>query len=218
MLSRLVSRRRGGTGDSQWIEVADLAAAFLLILALVTVFWPTPTPCDEIYKHLETAFCDKSKGSGQCILSRDDSVIIARFDSSQNVLFQVGEAAITPVFKKRLRDFFPKFMEVLGGLKDEIRKEIQEIGIEGHTSSEWGNIQGAGAYTRNMDLSQERASAVFKFVSGLPQAPDYPKWAKDIISPVGRSSSRLIFTSGKENKELSRRVEFRLLIPECRRE
>ena len=62
-----------------------------------------------------------------------------------------------------------------------------------------------------MALSQERASNVLHHVLETNLNGEYP-WVRKRLQAVGYSSSKIkVFDDGKENKQLSRRVEFRVV-------
>ena len=61
-----------------------------------------------------------------------------------------------------------------------------------------------------MELSQDRTRAVLEYALLLPQSLPHRVWAKEHITANGLSSSRLIYLNGREDKERSRRVEFRV--------
>ncbi len=89
---------------------------------------------------------------------------------------------------------------------------IEEIRIEGHTSSEWGRGTPENeAYFNNMALSQERTRAVLKFAIMLDAVQPFREWVFKNVTANGLSSSHTIRTrNGSENARASRRVEFRV--------
>jgi hypothetical protein len=67
-------------------------------------------------------------------------------------------AALKPQFARILDDFFPRYARILASQK--YRESIEEIRVEGHTSTIWAVISSADvAYFRNMELSQGRTEA-----------------------------------------------------------
>jgi outer membrane protein OmpA-like peptidoglycan-associated protein len=70
------------------------------------------------------------------------------------------------------------------------------------------------AYFLNMALSQARTRTVLDF--GLTRTaipPDMRDWARSLITANGLSSSRLrLRPDGTEDREASRRVEFRVVM------
>jgi outer membrane protein OmpA-like peptidoglycan-associated protein len=97
----------------------------------------------------------------------------------------------------------------------DFRDDIEEVRIEGHTSSEWATgTPPLDAYFFNMGLSQDRTRAVLEYgLTKTGAAKDTLTWAQQMITANGLSSSRIVSTpTGGEDKEGSRRVEFRVLM------
>ncbi len=109
-----------------------------------------------------------------------------------------------------LKEFFPRYLRILSGPK--YVKNITEIRIEGHTSSEWSEeVSQEEAYILNMELSQCRTRRVLQYVLQIPEITEKKDWLKQYLTANGLSSSKLIPNSdGTENKKESRRVEFRV--------
>ena len=128
-----------------------------------------------------------------------DSTLCVRFKEPK-FLFDNNQAVLKPEFKEILNDFYPRYIAILNEPK--YRDNIEEIRIEGHTDSN-------GEYFYNMKLSQDRTRAVLEYCMGLMK-DNQIEWAKKLITANGLSSSHPILSNGKENKELSRRVEFRV--------
>ena len=107
--------------------------------------------------------------------------------------FTQGEATVPNAFKNVLRDFFPRYVAIL--TKPEYRDGIAEIRIEGHTSSEWLlQVARDEAYINNMELSQNRARNVLRYVLqiGHPEVAQNREWLKKKLTANGLSSSQLI--------------------------
>lgn len=131
--------------------------------------------------------------------------------NNSDLLFSPGQATLRPHFQRFMRDFFPRYLSRL----QEFHDDIDEVRIEGHTSSDWtGANSPLDAYFRNMALSQERTREVLQF--GLTQtalAPQVRDWAQGRITANGLSSSRIRARSdGAEDRDASRRVEFRVVL------
>ncbi len=138
-----------------------------------------------------------------------DSISLAVRFREPEVLFAPGEAILEPEFQEILIDFFPRYLDVLMG--DGYRDHIEEVRIEGHTSSDWLGLEGLPAYEANMRLSQERTRSVLNFVVRLPRVQSaWEGWLRERLTANGLSSSRLVVTEGREDRERSRRVEFRV--------
>lgn len=129
-----------------------------------------------------------------------DSTLCIRFQEP-SMLFDEGQSLLKPKFKNILDDFFPRYIAVLS--RDEYRDNIEEIRIEGHTNSN-------GGYYSNMELSQDGTRAVLQYCFSL-MSDDLEEWLKGLVTANGLSSSHLILKmNGEEDKDLSRRVEFRV--------
>lgn len=129
-----------------------------------------------------------------------DSTLCIRFQEP-SMLFDEGMDVLKPKFKDILNDFFPRYIAVLS--RPQYKDNIEEIRIEGHTNTN-------GGYYSNMKLSQDRTRAVLQYCFSLMKEEDVV-WLKGLVTANGLSSSHLILTKeGEENKDLSRRVEFRV--------
>lgn len=128
-----------------------------------------------------------------------DSTLSIRFQEP-SMLFDEAQSDLKPKFKEILDDFFPRYISVLN--KSKYRDNIKEIRIEGHTNSN-------GDYFSNMELSQDRTRSVLQYCMGLMN-PEEREWLRGVITANGLSSSHLIYRNGVEDKDLSRRVEFRI--------
>ena len=65
------------------------------------------------------------------------------------------------------------------------KNHIQEIRIDGHTSSKWKDATVEEAFKNNMYLSQNRSLNVFFYLYDM--SPPYSNWAKDITTANGMS-------------------------------
>ena len=206
------------TGDEQWAPVSDLMAGLMLVFMFIAVIRTADfmeekesykEECQKIYWELNSL---KDDFEEEEVMLLEDMAI--RFPK---VRFRPGSYDIPDRYRQILVKFWPRYMKIVQSEK--YREDIREIRIEGHTSSEFIGAYGdKDAYYKNMALSQSRTREILKFVLGLPNSEEHFDWAKDHITANGLSSSRLIYnTEGKENKEESRRVEFRLLTEACRR-
>jgi outer membrane protein OmpA-like peptidoglycan-associated protein len=160
---------------------------------------------EKLYNDLQAEFRnDLPKWSAE--LDHDLSI---RFKEPE-VLFASGKAELSNRFKDILSDFFPRYLRILSG--PTYRQSIEEVRIEGHTSSDWiVATTPDNAYMLNMALSQERTRSVLQYVLFMPRSSDLQNWLIAHLTANGLSSSKLRFNSnGMENHEASRRVEFRV--------
>ena len=157
-------------------------------------------------------------------LTKDD--LLFRFNDPVT-LFERGSDALKPGFANIINDFFPRYLKVLS----QYQENIQEVRIEGHTSSEWSGAKNDDErYRLNKILSQKRANAVRNFSVDTVQfdkgsselRPEVASmvegtgvdgaWAEDKFQPYGMSYDNLILNpDGSENKKASRRVDFKIM-------
>ncbi|MDH2999147.1 cell envelope biogenesis protein OmpA [Pasteurellaceae bacterium LFhippo2] len=160
---------------------------------------------NKIYEALKAEF-DPNLDEWKAKIDKDTLTFIF---TDPEVLFKTGESSLQQRFKGTLNEFFPRYMKVI----DEYKVSISEVRVEGHTSSEWNlNSDEDSAYFENMRLSQDRTREVLYYIYNLSDVKKYRKWIKSNISAVGLSSSKVIQDSdGKEDKQSSKRVTFRII-------
>ena len=94
---------------------------------------------------------------------------------------------------------------------DKYRDEIEEVRIEGHTSTEWTRRSTPmESYFRNMELSQNRTRSTLHYIMSLDSMKKHENFMIEKVTANGLSYSKRIMINGKEDKKLSRRVEFRI--------
>jgi outer membrane protein OmpA-like peptidoglycan-associated protein len=206
--------------DSEWISVSDLMAGLMVIFLFIAIVFIRPVAEQnlkikeiartwqenetEIYDALVQEFSDDLPRWNAEI---EQDTLLIRFKSPE-VLFERGRAAIRREFSAILEDFFPRYVNVL----ERFRDSIDEVRIEGHTSSVWNHTTSQeDAYFLNMGLSQARTRAVLQKVFLLPDITEHRSWLQPLLTANGLSSSRpVILENGREDRERSRRVEFRI--------
>ncbi|MBF0118910.1 MAG: OmpA family protein [Desulfobacterales bacterium] len=162
---------------------------------------------NHLYEDLKSEF-EKDLSKWDAILDKKNLSI--RFKEPE-VLFESGKSSVKLKFKEILNDFFPRYINLL---YEKHKITIEEIRIEGHTSSEWSEqCSKEEAYFNNMKLSQDRTRTVLEFVLNTIKNNDLKiqEWARGNITANGLSYSKSILNSeGYEDKDASRRVEFRV--------
>jgi len=150
---------------------------------------------DSILIALETHFGDNLVDWGAEI---DPKTLSIRF--TKKSMFNQDESILKPEFKDVLNEFFPEYIKLLSLYKE----NIEEIRIEGHTSSE-------GEYFHNMKLSQDRSRTVLDYCFSL--VPEDEKlWMRETATANGLSFSHIIMNENQEeDRDRSRRVEFRVV-------
>jgi outer membrane protein OmpA-like peptidoglycan-associated protein len=139
----------------------------------------------------------------------DESDLSIRFEEP-DILFDTGRYELKQAFKSILDNFFPRYINILSS--EQYKGSIDEIRIEGHTSSSWnGSINDDDAYTKNMELSQSRTRTTLSYLLSLQAIQNEKHWLITHLTANGLSSSRLrLNQDGSENTILSQRVEFRV--------
>jgi outer membrane protein OmpA-like peptidoglycan-associated protein len=207
--------------ESHWLSVSDLMAGLMMVFLFVAIalMMDAFTERDKIkqvavaYQENQVAIFDSlneefGKDLEHWNAEIDEETLTFTFKSPK-VLFKVGEIDLSDKYKSLLIDFFPRYMAVL----EPYQKSINEVRIEGHTSSVWNSyVTDRIAYFNNMELSQGRTRSVLNFVFGMDKTKQYRNWIKSHVAAVGLSSSKPIYkNNGKEDRARSRRVSFRVI-------
>lgn len=206
--------------EEDWLSISDLMAGLMVIFLFIAITYIRPVLQSqdkikdivvawnnseiEIYRALEKEFKhDLAKWNAEL----DRETLTIRF-KAPDILFDQAQTALKPAFEAILADFFPRYIDVLSKFND----FIEEVRIEGHTSSEWSADSVAQeAYLKNMELSQARTRAVLGYVLQLAEIEARKSWVISNVTANGLSSSRLIYADdGMEDGVRSRRVEFRV--------
>jgi outer membrane protein OmpA-like peptidoglycan-associated protein len=208
-------------GD-HWLTVSDLMAGLMMVFLFIAIVFMRDTSIERdkikyvavAYQQNQVAIFDALNVEFENNLdlwkaSIDKETLSFQFNSPE-VLFDSGKSTLKQEFQYILIDFIPRYLSVL----NKYRQSIDEVRIEGHTSSEWGEATHPDdAYFFNMALSQNRTRSVLKYsYSDVGLKDEFKDWVKNSFSAVGLASSRIKTNlDGSENKELSRRVSFRVI-------
>ncbi|MDN3683195.1 OmpA family protein [Vibrio tapetis subsp. quintayensis] len=201
-----------------WLSISDLMAGLMMVFLFIAIVFMLKTQEESqkikdvavayqenqvaIYDALVDEFKDDIEEWGAEI---DRETLSFNF-KSPDVLFANNQTTLKPAYKKILNQFFPRYIEVL----KPFRNSIDEVRIEGHTSS--SGLRGSTkeqAYFYNMKLSQGRTRSVLQY--GYSLMPKESSWITSRVAAVGFSSSRLIKVDGIEDPDKSRRVSFRAI-------
>ena len=233
MLGNLFRAKERET-EEHWVSISDVMAGLMVIFLFIAISYMLNVRLknneiivykDEVerlldaYKNLQSALYEELSAEFEGTPTKKIQFRTAwrgyldretiRFKKP----FRQGDDTVPTAFKNVLRNFFPRYITIL--TKPEYRDEVAEIRIEGHTSSEWFDAVGVDvAYYNNMELSQDRARNVLQYVLEIrhPKITQNKEWIKKYLTANGLSSSKLIFdSSGNQNREASRRVEFRVV-------
>ncbi len=220
-----------GQDEDHWLAVSDVMAGLMVVFLFIAINYVlqregAPMALRErIYESLHKTF--ENDLERWCAKMEEDTLTVRfktiRFKTIQcetpQILFEKANPNLGKDFERILNDFCPRYFKELYKL----RESIYEIRIEGHASSEWGKVKSKDeAFIKNMYLSQERAHSVFVYCLGLGNRKEIEEWAqteewaqikewaRDYVTANGLSSSRALSKDGKEDRDESRRVEFRV--------
>jgi len=209
-------------GDNNWQSISDLMSALMMIFLFISVAYMLQVQHEknritevaetyskfqrELHEDLTVEFeidLEKWKAS----LEKDNTI---RFYAPE-VLFEAGSSDIKPLFKEILNDFFPRYIDIL--YSEKYKDDIDEIRIEGHTSSEWETAKSfQDRYLANLSLSQVRSFEVLKYCIVNMKSEEKKEWLKGILRANGLSFAKIVTKQdGTEDKIKSRRVEFKVI-------
>jgi outer membrane protein OmpA-like peptidoglycan-associated protein len=207
--------------EEHWLSVSDLMSGLMIVFLFIAITYMRTiqqenTKMREVavaYQENQAAIYDALMKEFKDDLNKwnatiDQETLSFEFNSP-DVLFDNGETNIKDNFKIILNDFFPRYINQL----KPFRASINEIRLEGHTSSSWGtNLPETDAYFNNMALSQGRTRSVLQYIYQLPKVDAEQKWIKRNVAAVGFSSARPILKENNiEDSNASRRVTFRVI-------
>lgn len=228
--------KRGDDGE-HWLTVSDLMSGLMVIFLFVAVTYLQPlasqaeklrdsnsdlSAARERIRDIVVAFSEDEEKIAQ-ELERELAADLPRWGAeldrptltirfrAPDLLFEQGEARLTAQFRRLLEEFLPRYLSILHSNA----QSIEEVRIEGHTSSEWRGAAGAtDAFFRNMDLSQQRTRAVLEVILTARGLEAFRGWAQRTVTANGMSSARPVMRAGVswvEDPDRSRRVEFRVV-------
>ncbi len=202
------------------MSVSDLMAGLMMVFLFIAVLFMVKIEhekraIEEIavtYNDYKQALNDALWGEFGNDLEKWNATILAdntiRFKGPE-VLFATGSSELTPHFKNILDNFFLRYVRLLA--REEFKSNIDEVRIEGHTSSVWEDAKTLeDRYLKNADLSQTRSFAVLTHCFQLSAIAVHKEWLTKILRANGLAFAKLITENGVEDRDSSRRVEFRV--------
>ncbi len=206
--------------ENEWLSVSDLMAGLMVVFLFIAIVFIRPLAEQSLkIKEIASSWQENETELYEALLEEfsgdlprwnaeiEKETLLIRF-RSPDVLFDIGRATIRSEFSTILSDFFPRYVRVLSPF----RESIDEIRIEGHTSSIWNeNTSSEEAYILNMELSQKRTLAVLHNVFSITDIAEDRLWLQPLLTANGLSSSRpILMDNNLEDTKRSRRVEFRV--------
>ena len=220
-------KRKDKNSDNIWSSISDLMSGLMIVFLFTSVIFMSKVidentnikkqqqtvenivatyeeSKENIYNDLYNEFENDIKNFNMEI-DKDGTV---RFKEPE-VFFNKGESELKTEFKDILDSFFPRYINLI---YTKYKDKVTEIRIEGHTSSEWEDgVDKKVSYFKNMELSQDRTRNVLEYVMNMKELNEYEDWLIDNITANGMSYSHRIFKENIEDKDASRRVEFRVI-------
>ncbi len=183
-----------------WPTFTDLICTVLMVVVLM--LFSSESITDSVQIDLVSQIKDSVKETinlSEIPVKIDDTT--GQITFGEKTMFDLDSSTLKPEAKEILKSFIPKYIETL--YKD-YGDNISKIVIKGHTDD-------TGSYLYNLELSQQRALSVVKFIVG-DEIGDYKYKDKVIenIEAIGRSEAELIKNdNGEVNRDASRRVEIK---------
>lgn len=221
-LAGVIGRAPAAGDDSDhWLSVSDLMSGLMIVFLFIAIAMMHFVRIErDSIKEIAMAYRDTQVSLHRDLTSEfgddlqrwgaeiDDQTLEVRF-LNPDMLFESGRADIKRPFRDVLADFVPRYLEVILRYKD----RIEEVRIEGHTSSDWAKgVSVDEAYFNNMALSQARTNEVLRYAYELAPAGENRDWVRRSVAAVGFSSARPILAGdGSEDMYRSRRVSFRVV-------
>jgi outer membrane protein OmpA-like peptidoglycan-associated protein len=220
--------------EEHWIPLSDLMTGLMMMFMLVAIVFMVKVEgetvvtkelkaraeeqanriqriavlYDDMRNDLYRSLLLEFKGDLEKWRADIDPDLTIRF-REPDVLFDSGKSDLKPKFTEILNDFFPRYVKILG--LAQYRDSIEEVRIEGHTSSYWMGLSSDQAYFKNMELSQARTRSTLEYVLTNTRVFGFERWIKSLLTANGLSSSKPRFNADKtENPIASQRVEFRV--------
>lgn len=206
--------------EDHWLSVSDLMAGLMIVFLFISIVLMRNALIErDKIKEIAAAYQDNKIQIFKALQKEFEQDLVlwdAEIDKddlsfnfkSPEVLFDIGKITLKPRFKDILSNFIPRYLSTIL----QFENSIEEIRIEGHTSSRWNNETSKDrAYFNNMNLSQGRTRSVLSYIYYLPMIENKREWIKTNIAAVGYSSSKKIMINGIEDTNHSRRVIFKVV-------
>ena len=174
-INEIFGKNSNDSDNTVWLSNSDLMAGLMIIFLFIAVGFIREKAPDvygeqdfivqylnnleenkkKINERLDKEFSDEEKLKWNMEIIYDENIV--RFNTPE-IMFDQSSGQIKDMFKEIINEFFPRYINILIDFKS----LVKEVRIEGHTSSEWGNLNKEDAFLKNLVLSQERTASVIK--------------------------------------------------------
>lgn len=229
-MNSIFGTTRRDVEGSHWLSIGDLMAGQMMIFLFIAIVYMRMVVIERdkikevivAWENTQESLYDDLFAEFQGDLEDwnaelERETLTVRFTEPE-VLFRQGEADLQERFELILDSFFPRYVKILDKYsvcettqEEGTRGCIEEVRIEGHTSSEWSySVNPEQAYFFNMRLSQGRTRSVLRYALNTIDNDEHP-WLPKVIAAVGFSFAHPVLDeNGDEDRDRSRRVEFRV--------
>ena len=211
-----------------WISVSDLMTGLMILFMFIAIAYirkvQKSTSVLSDYVETKDRLHEKLVKEFEGDTVRWDMSIgkdLSMKFKNPSTLFESGSAELTPTFKEILNEFIPRYFNIL--INDELKDDIMEIRIEGHTDDVPYPQLDKDPYIANVILSQKRALSGLVYIRNLTSFSEYSQEEKETleywITANGLSYGKSLDNQGQYayitnesiDKAKSRRVEFRIV-------
>ncbi|MFN8391694.1 MAG: OmpA family protein [Bdellovibrionota bacterium] len=208
-------------GSNQvWISVSDMMTGLMMVFLFISVvFMQQVENKNQSAQRIAETYQEYQEELHQSLLEefKDD---LTRWQAGiledgtirfyePEVLFDPGSKNIKPKFQSVLVEFFPRYIAVLASPK--YRDAIEEVRIEGHTSTDWEGSHGLEErYLNNALLSQQRSFAILDYCFRIPKVVQHQQWLTKVLRANGLAFAVPVMNGDHEDEARSRRVEFKV--------
>ena len=211
-----------------WISVSDLMTGLMILFMFIAIAYirkvQKSTSVLSDYVETKDRLHEKLVKEFEGDTVRWDMSIgkdLSMKFKNPSTLFESGSAELTQTFKEILNEFIPRYFNIL--INDELKDDIMEIRIEGHTDDVPYPQLDKDPYIANVILSQKRALSVLVYIRNLTSFSEYSQEEKETleywITANGLSYGKSLDNQGQYayitnesiDKAKSRRVEFRIV-------
>ena len=206
------------TGDDNvfWVTMSDLLLGLVVVFLVLFVFAITGFTQNKVNEH-EMQY-EVTEKIAQELQKNNINVDVDKFSGRIKIsdleLFELNSWELSPKGRAYMSKFVPVYFNTI--MKDpDVRKNISQIIIEGHTDSQAfaGAKSAEDKYFKNMDLSLKRASSVARYIvyANYSGKEKYENELFKLLSVEGKGPSEPVIVNGKEDYAKSRRVELKLM-------
>ena len=211
-----------------WMSVSDLMTGLMVIFLFIAIAYIKRVQQNqtvladyvETKNKLHEKLVKEFEGDTlrwQMAIGKDLSM---KFNNP-TVLFAQGSSQLTLEFREILDDFLPRYLNIL--LNDSLKRNIQEIRIEGHTDPVPYPSLDSDPYIANVILSQQRSLSVLRHFRSTEYFENYTNEEKQLLefwfTSNGLSYGKSLDSEGNYTQisgneidyQISRRVEFRIV-------